>query len=274
MAWTKVEDGTIDKIEVGRIATALGMDRFAVLGRLVRIWSYLGMHSADGRLEGIDGAFLDGLVHHPGFAAQLAAVGWLAMDETGVSVPNFDRHNSEAAISRALTANRVKKHRDSKGAKNGERYKCNAACNADGEANSKRTGSTPCLREPSGSRSAESEQRPNSGIAQPVLRFPAKPQSTEEENIIRLAQDAVFMRGWGAQPDDIGRWRAVLTELAKTMTVAAIEAELNRPDRDKSEPSWDFKNRLRGRNHGKPAAIDPYAGFRAAAPKTPDADAG
>jgi hypothetical protein len=116
-SWIKVETISHDKIEVARIASALKMDVFAVLGRLVRIWCYFDVHSRAGRIDGIDGDFVDRLVGHAGFSAEMVAVNWMAVDDAGIALPNFDRHNGGGAKARAQGSKRQGKHRAKKGGK-------------------------------------------------------------------------------------------------------------------------------------------------------------
>jgi hypothetical protein len=49
-----------------------------------------------------------------GFAASLEKVGWLTIDENGISVPKFDRHNGESAKKRALKTERQARWRAGK----------------------------------------------------------------------------------------------------------------------------------------------------------------
>jgi hypothetical protein len=109
--WIKIETITPEKPEIDDIATGLGMDRDAVMGKLVRIWAYFDQHSTDGHIDGKNGNFIDRLVGRPGFSEQLVNVGWLVIEADCIRLPNFDRHNGQTAKARALTGRRVEKHR-------------------------------------------------------------------------------------------------------------------------------------------------------------------
>jgi hypothetical protein len=111
-AWLKVEKITIDKVEVAKMATMLKIDRYAVLGRLLQIWGYFDSHTVDGRIQGIDHDYLDGLVGKKGFCSAMASVGWLRRDESAVILPNFSRHNGKTAKDRALHGKRQQVHRN------------------------------------------------------------------------------------------------------------------------------------------------------------------
>lgn len=120
--WLKFEKDTLDKPEVFAIAEALGIDPDAVIGKLMRVWSWFDSHTVDGNAARVTSSLLDRVAGVPGFIAAMAIEGWATVDAAGVSLPHFDRHNGETAKQRALTAKRVQKHK-SKG---------NEAGNADG----------------------------------------------------------------------------------------------------------------------------------------------
>lgn len=257
-SWIKVEYGTIDKIEVAKIATALGMDPYTVLGRLIKIWSYFDVQSRDGRIEGIDTNFLDRLVQHPGFCGQLAAVGWMAIDDAGIRLPNFDRHNGGGAKARALRAQRNERYR---GGKKNNVSKKDAARDAPPSH----------AASPEKSRGEETieDQISPSGVGrdiQPTLPFvpidPPKPR----DDATALAEEFAFAGGEGTSPSAIARARAVMADLlAAGVTAPVIRAELARPGRHKSEHPGDLRRRLLPPTKGEKSAIDPFAGFRAAA---------
>jgi len=100
-----------EKPEVVAIAQRLAMDRFAVVGRLHKVWCWFDQQTRNGNAPGLTPAFLDSLVAHEGFAAEMVAVGWLSTRNGHVSVPKFDRHNSKSAKERALAAARKSRSR-------------------------------------------------------------------------------------------------------------------------------------------------------------------
>jgi hypothetical protein len=109
--WIKIEQVTPDKPEVDRIASALGIDPDAVVGKLVRLWIWADQQSVDGNGVSVTKTLLDRITYAPGFADCLMAVGWLEMDGAGFRFPNFDRHNGQSSKNRAVTNRRVTKHR-------------------------------------------------------------------------------------------------------------------------------------------------------------------
>lgn len=106
--WIKVEMSTMDKPEVRRIARVLGIDRDAVVGKLVRLWAWFDQNTVDGHVDGVVSTDVDDICGQAGFAAAVADVGWIECDDEAerVSLPNFDRHNGQTAKTRASKSRR------------------------------------------------------------------------------------------------------------------------------------------------------------------------
>jgi hypothetical protein len=109
--WIKLQKDTPDKPEVLAIASRMGLDPDAVVGKLVRIWSWFDTHTLNGNASCVTFSFLDRITGVTGFAEQVALIGWLEQDGHNLSLPNFDYHNGETAKQRALSKNRVEKAR-------------------------------------------------------------------------------------------------------------------------------------------------------------------
>ena len=109
--WIKMESGLSRKPEVMQLVAVLGLDRYAVIGRLHTLWAWADENSLDGNRVKITRAMLDGIVELAGFAEALASVGWLAGEDNALTFPNFDRHNGESAKRRAMNARYQSKHR-------------------------------------------------------------------------------------------------------------------------------------------------------------------
>lgn len=61
----------------------------------------------------------------------------------------------------------------------------------------------------------------------------------------RLAQKAAFLAGDGLRPSAVTRWLAFISDLRRFgIAAAVVEAELDRPDRMRSEAPWEFQKRL------------------------------
>lgn len=112
--WIKIETATPDKPEICAIATTLRMDSDAVLGKLVRLWSWVEVNRVASNDLGVTKEFLDKLVGRKGFAAALIACGWLLDDDGKLGLRNLHRHTGQSAKIRALTAQRVALHRKRK----------------------------------------------------------------------------------------------------------------------------------------------------------------
>lgn len=120
--WIKFDTSTPDKPEIFIIADSLNIDPDAVVGKLLRVWTWFDEHTVDGNAPSVSKILLDRLTGVNGFCNVVIDAGWM-IDENGLlKLPNFDRHNGETAKKRALTAKRVAKHK----------LKTNANGNADG----------------------------------------------------------------------------------------------------------------------------------------------
>jgi hypothetical protein len=121
--WLKMEACTPEKSEVLAITARMGWDDADLtVGKLFRIWRWFDQQTTDGNACGVTAALLDRVVGVTGFCNAVQSVGWLTITDSGISLPNFERHNGNTAKNRALTAKRVANH------------KANAKGNAQGNA--------------------------------------------------------------------------------------------------------------------------------------------
>jgi hypothetical protein len=118
--WIKIDTILCDKPEVWLIAEKLDLDVDAVIGKLIRLWSWMDQHMTCGDAVSVTPTQLDALCRCEKFSTALADVGWLVIHRrTGkISIPNWDRHNGKTAKERALTRDRMKRSRDGAGVTN------------------------------------------------------------------------------------------------------------------------------------------------------------
>ena len=118
--WIKIEVSTPDKPEVCTIATRLRIDPDAVMGKLVRLWSWAELNGINANDLGVTKEFINKVCGRKNFAEALLECGWLIESEGTLSFPHFSRHNGNASKVRGLTARRVEKHRKTKQAENSD----------------------------------------------------------------------------------------------------------------------------------------------------------
>lgn len=111
--WIKMRVDLAEDPAVIGIAARLGLDEFSVVGRLQALWSWADGQSRDGHAGGVTAAWVNRKVQRDGFAEAMVEVGWLAIEDDGISFPNFTNHNGETAKTRALGKNRQQKKRAS-----------------------------------------------------------------------------------------------------------------------------------------------------------------
>ncbi len=109
--WIKTRKDLHGDPSVLGIAALTGVDVDGVVGKLHRIWSWADTHTTDGNGRNVTASWVDVLVGTPGFAEAMEKEGWLEIGSAGIRIPNFERHNGQSAKQRAVTANRVAKHR-------------------------------------------------------------------------------------------------------------------------------------------------------------------
>lgn len=109
--WLKFEVATLDKPEVCQIADEAGIDIDAVVGKLLRVWSWFDQQTGNGNAPSVTKKLLDRFVGVPGFCEMMKKSGWMIDDGVNISLPNFERHNGNTAKNRALTAKRAANHR-------------------------------------------------------------------------------------------------------------------------------------------------------------------
>ncbi len=104
--WIMMRMNLADDPAVIGIAHTLKLDEDLVVGKLHRFWSWFNAQSRDGHAPSVTEAWLDRKLGVKGFTAALVSVGWLIVDPTGITLPNFDRWNGSTAKSRGLATRR------------------------------------------------------------------------------------------------------------------------------------------------------------------------
>lgn len=199
MSWIKFDSATPDKPEVWQIASELGIDSDAVVGKLMRVWIWFDSHTENGNAPSVTKALLDRLVGVTGFCAAMKSAGWLDDDGDNIALPNFEAHNGETAKKRALTARRVAKHKE-KG-------------NAQGNAASVTTSGKPAL--------PREEKEKNKDQEQDSLRSSsARDKRTPDDIAVPDWVPAVSWKAFVQHRKDI---RKPLTANAAELAIAELE---------------------------------------------------
>jgi hypothetical protein len=111
--WLKMSVNLPDKPEVWQIAGMLNIDADSVVGKLLRVWAWFDAHTEDGNAVGVTYPLVDRVAGVAGFAEAMVLAGWLSQAGSVMTIPHFERHNGKTAKNRALTNERVAKHRKS-----------------------------------------------------------------------------------------------------------------------------------------------------------------
>jgi hypothetical protein len=170
--WIKMRVDLRDDPAVFRMAELLSIDELHVIGCLFCFWAWADKHAVDGRVDGATTRLVDKVSMRPGIADALVAVGWLSFDDSGLQIPNFERHNGESAKERGLKNARQARWRAGKGA------------NVDASASTQT--STQASTEPSTREEKRREEKNTSSLrseVEPRKRAPqvARPDDVDEQ---------------------------------------------------------------------------------------------
>ena len=109
--WIKIRIDLHDDPSVISVSHATSLDVFSIVGRLTKLWGWVSAQTIDGHAHGVTKKWLDRYLDCDGFSDALENAGWLISDTNGISIPNFDHHNSQSDKARALASNRQAKKR-------------------------------------------------------------------------------------------------------------------------------------------------------------------
>lgn len=115
--WIKMRKELATDPAVSQIAAQCRLHALHVTGALYVVWCWADSNTTDGFVRGATAALVDRIAGRKGFAAAMAAAGWLFLNATdvdgavGVRFPNWERHNSSSAKARAGEAERKRVER-------------------------------------------------------------------------------------------------------------------------------------------------------------------
>ena len=209
--WIKFDTSTSDKPEVWEIATKLGIDPDAVVGKLLRVWTWFDDHTEKGNAKGnapsVTKALLDRRVCVTGFVTAMIEVGWLEETDGMLSLPNFDRHNGQTAKNRALTAKRVSLHK-----------KSNASVTIGNEKSNAASVTSALPREEKRREDINTKGVPPSGDEKPKAKRQKKPLAVFDASSIPAAlQTDGFPAAWE-------RWLIYRRDLGKPVLASSVDA--------------------------------------------------
>jgi hypothetical protein len=257
--WIKMRIALSDDPAVISMAESLSIDEFSVVGRLHHLWGWADTQSRDGHADGVTQRWIDRYVRCDGFAQAMTSVGWLAVTDTGIEFPNFDRHNGDTAKSRGLATSRKQKQRSVTDESRGERDKNET------REEKRREELTP-LHTPRASASISIVLRKysiNSNPSHPVVLAMAE-QGVDLETLeaccketreakpnetIAVQYIAKKLEGWKAQASQVNVAGAAKRKVPETWflsanSMSAKARELGIPDARMGETEGSFKSRI------------------------------
>lgn len=109
--WIKFDKNLPEKPEVWQIASELNLDPDAVVGKLMRVWTWFDENAVGCHAPSVTKKILERDVGVTGFCQAMINAGWMLDEDNTISLPNYDRHNGESAKQRALATERKAKQR-------------------------------------------------------------------------------------------------------------------------------------------------------------------
>src|SRR4030067_2971365 len=106
IGWIKVETPLPEKPEVIALAERLAITEDEVVGKLIRFWRWCDQQLVSCHAKNVTLSFVDRHIGRVGFAEALVDVGWLTVSESGIDIPNFERHLSQDSKTRVLATQR------------------------------------------------------------------------------------------------------------------------------------------------------------------------
>lgn len=101
-----------DKPEVHQISALLQLEPDAVVGKLIRVWSWFDKQTVDGHAPSVTHSVVDRVAQRDGFAEAMSTAYWLEQSKDGLRMPKFDTWNGQSAKKRALANRRQSKKRN------------------------------------------------------------------------------------------------------------------------------------------------------------------
>ena len=112
--WIKMRCDLHEDSKVEDLCDHTGLDSYAIVGRLHRLWSWVGDHSIDGQMVNTTDTRIDRRVAFDGFASALRSVGWIDGQDREICFVNFEEHNGATAKKRAQDSARMGQKRNSR----------------------------------------------------------------------------------------------------------------------------------------------------------------
>jgi hypothetical protein len=259
--WIKIRIDLPDQPEVVGMARRLNLDIDTVVGKLLRVWAWADAVTTDGNIPHVDAAYVDDKVKCPGFTDAMAAVSWIRVKNSGISFPNFDRHNGKSAKKRAEDSQRKTNARND----NGKPVRnLSAKCpQENGQKPDQRREEKRREEEPlRGSQIQNAYADPSADAPEPAPA-PPPPDSPHPGQTWPsfLATEWAFHFAGTAKSernlDALSRFFADL--IASGNPPTDILNSIREPTRPRRQPTWEFERAYYPTQRAAPAKPDPFA---------------
>ena len=104
--WIKMRSNLWDDPRIARLCDATDQPEAMIVGGLYWLWSAADQHTEEGLMVGLSLRQIDRKTGIKGFGEALVAVAWIAEEDGGIRIVNFDEHNGASAKRRVMEAKR------------------------------------------------------------------------------------------------------------------------------------------------------------------------
>lgn len=111
--WIKMRGNLWDDPRVTKLCDMTDQSEATIVGALYWLWAMADQHTEDGYLDGLTTRQIDRKTGVQGFANALASIGWIEVNEHGITIVRFEDHNGDSAKKRCQGSKRAAKHRTS-----------------------------------------------------------------------------------------------------------------------------------------------------------------
>ena len=113
-SWIPVRNNLHESPRTVQVARLLGVDKFTVVGMMVRVWSWVGDHTPDGIISDITPEEFDEVVGVVGLGQAMLRAGWMKRSGGDLLFPEWEQWNGQCSKRRLSDARRKQLKRKAK----------------------------------------------------------------------------------------------------------------------------------------------------------------
>ena len=104
--WIKMRGNLWDDPRIAKLCDLTEASEASIIGGLYWLWSAADQHTENGFMPGLTLRSIDRKTGVDGLASALVSIGWIAVNDDGIEIINFNDHNGQSAKRRCTDAQR------------------------------------------------------------------------------------------------------------------------------------------------------------------------